>query len=443
MTFKPFAHQQISLKFMRNKKSVMDASDPGVGKTMVEIMDFVAQHKKDGKAMLVLCNKSLMVATWANDIKKFAPHLKVSVCWAKNRAQALDAPADVYVVNHDGVKDLLRYKKAFFSKFGRIVVDECTAFKHHTSARSKALAKIATYFEWKRLMSGTLGSNGICDVWHPYFVLDGGKRLGKSYFGFRSACCDPVQTGPSAQMVQWTDKECIEKVVGALVNDITIRHKFEDCVDIPANHRYSVDFELTPKHLEAYEEMRDTSIAELKAGKVTAVNAASVATKLLQIASGAVYNDDGHYSPVATERYGLVLDLVEERAHSIVFYHWKHQLEELVAEAQRRKLTHVVWNPDKPEIEQQFQAGFFQVLFAHPQSAGHGLTFTRATATIWASPTYNLEHFEQGLKRIDRIGQTQKTETIVVVAKDTVDEKVWTALQNKSVKMLSLLEELQ
>jgi SNF2 family DNA or RNA helicase len=90
----------------------------------------------------------------------------------------------------------------------------------------------------------------------------------------------------------------------------------------------------------------------------------------------------------------------------------------------------------------EYQEGKYQVLFAHPQSAGHGLTLTRGTATIWASPTYNLEHFLQGLKRVHRIGQTEKTETIVVVAEGTLDEVVWDALQNKSVKMTELLEGL-
>ena len=91
----------------------------------------------------------------------------------------------------------------------------------------------------------------------------------------------------------------------------------------------------------------------------------------------------------------------------------------------------------------EFQEGKYQVLFAHPQSAAHGLTLTKGTATIWAGPTHNLEHFLQGFKRVYRIGQTQKTETIVVVAEDTIDEKVWASLQTKKVRLVALLEELE
>ena len=413
------------------------------GKTYVEIIDFAQQHKKDSKAMLVVCPKSLMKAAWANDIKKFAPHLRVSIAWAKNRAEALAAEADVYIINHDGVKDLLKYKPAFWKKFNRIVIDESTAFKHHTSQRSRAVIKLAKYFEWRRAMSGTATSNGICDLWHQMFIVDDGKRLGKSFFGFRSACCNPVQTGLSAQHVKWEDKPGIETAVSALIADITIRHKFEDCVDIPKNHMYALTFELPARHMKTYRQLEAESIARFETGNVTAINGAVLATKLLQTASGAVYDDRGGYARVDTERYEMVMDLVEERPHSIVFYQWEHQLQELLALAKSRKITHVVWDPDRPEIEQEYQAGFYQVLFAHPASAGHGLTLTRGLATIWASPTYNLEHFAQGYKRIYRIGQKQKTETIVIVAEGTIDEKVWAACQAKRIRMDDLMEELK
>lgn len=440
-------HQTASLKFLANRKAVFDMSDPGTGKTYVEIKDFVRQHKKDGKAMLVVCPKSLMQAAWANDIKKFAPRLTVSIARANNRKEALAVAADVYIINTDGVKDLLKYAAGFWKKFGRLVVDESTAFKHRTSKRSSALAKIRKFFEWCRLMSGTPTSNGVCDLWHQMFILDNGKRLGKSFFAFRSACCHPEQTGPSSQHLTWTDKPGIELQIGCLIEDVVIRHKFEDCVDIPENHKYAVPIRLSEKHCKIYEQLKDTSIALLKKqATVTAINKAVLAQKLLQTASGAVYNDEGGYSPIDTERYELVLDLVEARQHSIVFYTWEHQLHELVAETNKRqqgKLSYAVWNSDHPEIETDFQSGKYQVLFAHPQSAGHGLTLTKGTATIWASPTYNLEHYLQGLKRVHRIGQKFKTETIMVIAEDTVDEKVWESLQNKDSKMTSLLKEFE
>lgn len=334
-----------------------------------------------------------------------------------------------------------------YSVAGRLV-HNCTAFKHHTSARSKAMAKIAKHFTYVRLASATPNSNGICDLWHQMMLIDNGVRLGSSYFGFRSAACNPVQTGPGTQHMKWVDKPGIENIVGALIKDVVIRHRFEDCVDIPANHKYSVSYTLDKKHRALYTEMEEEQLLLLKGKAITAVNAAAVYTKLLQIASGAVYSTEDSYAVVDTKRYDLVLDLVEARAHSVVFFSWKHQRDQLVAAADKRGISFAVFDgstsdKERAQIVKDFQEGLLQTIFAHPQSAGHGLTLTKGTATIWASPTYNLEHFAQGWKRVHRIGQTQKTETIVVVAENTIDEKVWEVLNNKEASMGDLLNELR
>lgn len=441
--FKPMSHQTESLKFLARNKRVFDMSDCGTGKTLVQIMDFAVRRKKRGGCALVLCPKSIMRAAWYNDIQKFAPHLKVSLAYANNRKEAMQVDADVYVTNVDGIKDLSKLPDKFWNRFDTLIIDECTTMKHGTSDRSRATKKLIRHFEYRRLMSGTPMSNGICDLHHQMLLLDDGKRLGKSFPAFRAATCIPVQTGPQPNMLKWTDKPGIENVIIDLIKDVVIRHRFEDCVDIPENHQYGVPITLSRRHMDVYNELRDESLAILGKTTVTAINGAALATKLLQTASGAVYDDDGSSTRIATERYELVLDLVEARQHSVVFYTWEHQRDELVKLAKKRKIKHVVWDSSRPEIEKDFQSGKYQVLFAHPQSAGHGLTFTRGTATIWASPTYNLEHYLQGLKRIHRIGQQQKTETIVVIAEGTIDEQVWAMLQAKKVRMDALFHALK
>lgn len=721
-TYKPMAHQVISIKHNDTSKIVFDTSDPGTGKTYVRIAGFAKRRAKGGGALLVLAPRSLLRSVWVNDIKKFAPQLTTSVAVAANRADAFAADADVYVTNVDAAKFLAEQKPAFFKKFSELVVDECfpagtlvdtpygqspislikvgdlvntsagplpvtntfmsqskllvrlelengteiyctenhpiatgegwrnagdcngllavqldfhqqsqsraallqqtmredgflgeypssgtgradcengqvppgqtvleqrrflpgndesqtqcsaqvvgaqaedsrgkrsdesardddardapghmdstapnpdeptarkrvpellqgglcerqaeedsgnrrefahvaqtlgceaghisgltrvvsvsrhelgnpvhvynlqvdgphdysventlvhncTAFKHHTSQRSKALAKVAKHFEFRCCMTGTPNSNSITDIWHQAYILDAGRRLGNSFYKFRDAVCTPHQVGRAAQAIKWEDKEGAEEVVFGLLSDIVIRHKFEDCVDIPANHQYSLDYDLTPKQLKAYLEMEATQMITLKgkSAAVLAINAAAVATKLLQVASGAVYDGMGGYQTIDTARYELVLDLVQQRKHSLVFFLWKHQRDALIAEAEKRGITFAVIDGstsdrDRDEIVQGYQAGVYQTIFAHPKSAAHGLTLTKGTATIWSSPTYDLEIFKQGSKRQHRMGQTQKTETIVILAKGTIEERVWELLQGKNVRMTNLLD---
>jgi len=437
-----FKHQAATKKALKNAHRFFDQSEPGTGKTRVQIEDFAERRAKGGKPAVVLATRSTLESAWAEDIKKYAPQLKVSVAYANNREKAFAQSADVYITNHDAVNWLVKQKPTFWKPLegGTMIVDESVVFKHNTSLRSKNAAKIAKHFEWRRMMSGLADPNGITDIWHQYYLLDEGKRLGKSYFGFRSAVCTPIQVGPMPNMVKWEEKEGIASIVAALIKDITIKHLFEECVDIPPNHEYTRAVTLGTKHAKHYAEMQDEMVTLAQGKVLAAVNKAVLRIKLLQIASGAVYNsEESGYTRFDTDRYELVLDLVQECAHSVVFFQWAHQRDELVKEADKRGLNFAVYDgktndKERAAITADFQKGAYDCIFAHPKSAAHGLTWVKGTRTIWASPTDNYDWFNQGLKRIYRIGQTQKTETITVIAANTYDEIAYERLTGKALR---------
>lgn len=446
----PFAHQRVSLAHDAKNPAVYDASDAGTGKTAVRIWSFAERRRQKGGKALILAPRTLLKSVWLNDFKKFAGDMKAVIAPADSRQEAFDdATADVYITNHDAVKWLAKIpkKSKFWAQFSELIIDEPTAFKHHASQRSRALLKIAKLFKQRKGMTATPNSNGICDIWHQILVLDDGKRLGTSFYAFRNTTCTPVQVGRHKQAIQWTDKDGAEEAVFGLLSDIVIRHKFDECVDIPKTHHYTVDYELPPKQRKTYETMEESQLLLLtKANaKITAINAAAVATKLLQISSGAVYESTGKYHVIDTARYEMIMDMIEQRAHCLVFFNWKHQKEQLTALADKRGISYCVMDGDATDTErsdmvQVYQNGGYKVMFAHPRSAAHGLTLTRGTSTIWAGPTYDLELFEQGNKRQARIGQTQKTEVVVVIAKDTIEEKVYEMLTAKNVRMRNLLD---
>ena len=438
-----FKHQIETKKALKNEPRFFDQSEPGTGKTRVQIEDIAYRLAHGGKPAIITATRSTLESAWAEDFKKYAPDVKVAVAYAHNREKVFTSSADVYITNHDAVNWLARQGKPFWRRFegGTLVNDESTVFKHNTSTRSKNIAKIARHFEFRRNMSGLADPNGITDIWHQYFILDEGKRLGKSFFGFRSAVCTPVQVGPMPNMIRWEEKEGVANIVAALIKDITIKHLFEECVDIPPNHQYVRAVRLAPQHAKHYNEMQDDMVTMSDKGKVlSAINKAVLRVKLLQIASGAVYNsEETGYTRFDTERYETVLDLVQECQHSVVFFQWAHQRDELVKEATKRGLNFAVFDgkttdKERAAITENFQKGAYACIFAHPKSAAHGLTWVKGTRTIWASPTDNLEWYAQGLKRIYRIGQTQKTETITVVASNTYDELAWERLTGKTVR---------
>lgn len=462
---KPMKHQAVSLKHADKTDIVFDTSDPGTGKTAVRAWAFSKRRRKGGGCALVFAPRSLLRTVWEADFKKVAPDMTISVATAANRAAAFAVDSDVYVTNIDAAKWIAAQKKTFFARFSELIIDESTAYKHHTSQRSRAINKIKKYFRYRTCMTGTPNSNSITDVWNQVNILDDGKRLGAQYFAFRNTVCVPEQNGPKPEMIRWVDREGAEEAVFGLLQDIVIRHKFEDCVDIPPNHQYTVAYDLTARQQKAYDQMEQQQIALVTAadkkgapsriasrlvGKpqkletITAVNAAAMMTKLLQIASGAVYESPNKYHVIETERYELILDLVDARKHSLVLFLWKHQRDLLVEEATARGISFCVIDgetsdKERDELVRAYQAGFYKVMFGHPKSVGHGHTLTRGTATIWASPTFDLEWFKQGSKRQHRIGQKDKTETIVVVAKGTMDEKVYDNMLAKDARMTNLL----
>jgi len=142
------------------------------------------------------------------------------------------------------------------------------------------------------------------------------------------------------------------------------------------------------------------------------------------------------------------MDLVEERQQCVVAFNWRHQRYGLEEAAKKRGISYAIIDGtvnDRKRLEavQGFQAGEIRCIFAHPQSGGHGLTLTAGTTTIWTSPTYNAEHYKQFNHRIYRAGQTRKTETIHITARDTIDEKVFNKLNSKLTSMQLLLDLLE
>lgn len=447
-TIKPlWKHQKASLKVYESQERVLDASDPGTGKTRVALQAWYNRRLKGGGCLLVLAPRTLLQAAWGTDLEEYFPEVSYSVARAENREDAFKADVDVYITNIDAVKWLAKQSKSFFKKFDSLIIDELTVYKHRTSDRSKAVASIAQYFKYRAGLTGTPNSNTILDVWHQVYILDDGKRLGTKFFAFRNATCNAVQVGPRAEHLQWEDKPGAELGVAHLLSDITIRHEFEKCMDIPPNRERFMVYEPSAKLLKAYRQLEKDTILALKEKVVNAVNAAVLRNKLLQIASGAVYTGDESYEFIDDGRYEFVLDIVAKRKHSVVFFNWKHQRDGLVKYAKARGIEFEVIDGSvsdkrREEIRKAYQQGFFQTLLLHPETGAHGLTLTKGTATVWSSPVYRADFLKQGLHRIYRGGQTLPTETIMTEARGTCERKVYERVGTKSGRMSNFLEVL-
>lgn len=437
----PYAHQKTTTDFIVDTKCCLITSDPGTGKTRA-VLD---AHAILGGKTLVLAPLSILEAAWGEDISKFQPQIKYGVAYAKNRAKIFEDDTNEMVITNFEAVNFLQKNPQYCKQFDTIVIDEFTAFKNREAKRSKNLNKIISYFTNRIAMSGTPNSNTILDIWHPVFLVDGGERLGSRFYAFRHQACTPKFNGFANE---WIDKPGIEEAVANKLSDISIRFALSDCMDLPDNIVRTVNTKLTPNVQKQYKTLADESVLYTKSGTVNAVHAAARVKKLLQLVTGAVYDEDGVVQFVHQERYDIVMTLVGQRAHSLVAFNWKHERDALVELAQKEGYTFEIIDGSVPaerrkDIVSRYQAGQIKVLFCHPQSAGHGLTLTKASTVIWCSPTYNAEHYQQFNQRIYRAGQTQKTETILIQARNTWEPEVYKKLNTKLGRMENLLHILK
>jgi SNF2 family DNA or RNA helicase len=442
-------HQKQTLELHQQSQIVFDLSDAGTGKTLAALEAFRQRLRRGGGKMLVIAPKTLLETAWAAEIRKFCPDLTYSVAYASNRKKAFEADVDVYITNTDATKWLADQKPAFFARFDTLVVDELSDFKNKDAQRSKALKKISKHFKYRAGLTATPTANTIVDIWHQVLILDGGQRLGKSFYEFRNA----VQTqkpNPKFPMYSiWEDKPEASAAVHALLKGITVRHPFSEVMKyVPENQEYFVHFRPNAKLQAAYQELKDAAILIAESGVVNAVNAAALRTKLLQVASGAVYGENGEVHVLDTQRSELIIDLVAQRKYCVVFYSWKHQLEELIKQAEKQRMTYAVINADtkdrdRNKIVQDYQAGKFKVIFMHPKTGAHGLTLTRGTSVIWCSPPDRADWLVQGKHRVYRGAQKEATESVMVCAQNTLEQKVYNNTTGKRFSMEELLQLLE
>jgi SNF2 family DNA or RNA helicase len=443
--FTPWPHQQLTALACAQTATVFDMSDPGTGKTAAHLQAFTMRRAAgEATRLLVVCPKTLMRSAWGDEIDRYFPQLSYAIADAGNREAAFKFNTDVVIVNVDGVKDLAK-KPALLKGFSDLIVDEATAYKHASSQRSKAMKRLSGMFINKYLLTGTPNANSVTELWHPMLLLDGGKRLGPSFYQFRNAVQVAEQVGPMPNMVKWHDKPEALEAVFSLIRDVTIRHSFEAVMShVPANHVSRYDFDLKPTLMKQYKALEASCVLALKDGTCTAVHAAALRTKLLQMASGAVYTEEGKYSVLDTQRYELGADLIEQYEHSIVFFNWTHQRNQMEEMLKKRDISFAVIDGSVPQkardqIVSDFQAGRYKTILLHPQTGAHGLTLTRGEACILLSPIYEADLLKQAIHRIYRGAQDKVTNTILIQARNTVEDLVYERRHAKTQNMNDFL----
>lgn len=441
MNFSPHDYQAYAIDYIETHPVAAVLLDMGLGKTVISLTAIADLLFDSFEAHRILVVAPLRVArdTWPAEIEKWEhlQHLTFSVVVGtpKERRAALMAGADITIINRENLQWLIE-SSGFPFDYDMVVIDELSSFKNHKSKRFQALMKVRPKVKRIIGLTGTPSSNGLMDLWAEFKLLDMGQRLGRFITQYRNDYFLPDKR--NGQIIySYKAMPYAEDAIYRKISDMTISMKSTDHLKMPelVSSRYEV--KLSEAEAQRYEDLKQELILQLPEGEVTAANAASLTGKLVQLANGAIYNDDGDIVEFHSAKLDALEDLIEAANGKplLVAYWFKHDLQRI---KQRFDVREIKSSKDISD----WNSGKIPVAVIHPASAGHGLNLQAGGSTlIWFGLTWSLELYQQTNARLWRQGQTAGTVVIQhIITKGTIDERILKALSLKELTQNSLID---
>ena len=449
MKFIPHNYQKYCIDKVVNTEKVGLLLDMGLGKTIITLtaIDELKLNLFEINKVLVVAPKKVAESTWFREAEKW-DHLKLLKFSAvlgseKKRINALNTPADIYVINRENIPWLVDYYRNDWP-FDMVVIDEFSSFKNHQAKRFKALKLVLGKIKRLVGLTGTPAPNGLKDIWAQIYLLDQGERLGKNITAFREKYFNFYRYGNNLygeyELKQGSDKSIMDRIA-----DICVSMKAEDYLELPDVVDNIISVELDAKARKQYEELEKQMILELNSlEEITVANAAALSNKLLQLSNGAVYDENAKIHEIHKCKIESFMELVEslEGKNLLVFYAFKHDLSRIMESLSKSgKKIRVLSNDD--DIR-DWNSGKIDILLAHPASAAYGLNLQDGgNHVIWFGLNWSLELYQQANKRLHRQGQKEKVIIHHLVCSNTRDEDVMKALQSKGDIQEELLQSLK
>jgi SNF2 family DNA or RNA helicase len=421
MTYVAHDYQQYASTFIETHPASAILLSCGLGKTIITL---TAVHNLlfdsfEVRKVLVIAPLRVARDTWPAELTKWdhLQLLRVSVAVGSTAESAL--PFD----------------------FDMVVVDELSSFKNHRSKRFRALMKRRPFIRRIVGLTGTPASNGLIDLWAQFKLLDKGLRLGRFITSYRDAYFTPDKR--NGQIVfSYKPAPGAEERIYQAIEDITISMKAQDHIRMPELVSTEYRVTLSDEERSAYEKLRKELVLDSSGGQVTAANAASLSGKLLQLANGAVYTDDGNTIALHDRKLDALEDLIEAaNGQSVLVAYWfKHDLQRITGRLEKLGVSFSTL--DSSESIRVWNEGKLSVGLIHPASAGHGLNLqSGGNCLIWFGLTWSLELYQQTVARLWRQGQ--QSETVVVqhiITENTIDERIMRVLSGKAATQDALIE---
>lgn len=414
--------------------------EPGLGKTVTALT--IIKESPAGRT-LVIAPKRVAESVWAQECQKWEhlSSLRVALVLGspEQRLKAIYSDSNIYVINVENVKWLVEHWPV--GLFDYLVVDESSRFKDPSTQRFKALKKVLRTFKRRIIATGTPTPQGAGDLWAQIGILDLGERLEPTLTKFRDKYMYAAERNRHTNVVyKWAVRPGMEQTILNKISDICFSLRAEDYLELPKLTNLYHKVELSRDVMNKYKELKKEMVSEINGTEITAVTAAALANKLLQVTSGTVYTEDGEVE-VSQDKLEYLESLVEENNGStLVFYHYKTALEKI------KKAF-----PDAQELNannmEDWRNGKIKILLAHPQSGGIGLNLQcnvgDVAQIVWYDLPWSSENYIQANARVYRQGQTKPVIIHHLVASKTIDEQVVRVLEGKIDAQDAILDALK
>ena len=455
--YRPFINQRITAAHLTMNPRDFCLNGMGSGKTLSVLWAFdYLRKQKVVDWMFVISPLSTLERAWGDEIFSSFFDMSFTVLHGtrEKRHKLLKTKFDVYIINHDGIKndETIRLIDSLPGK-GLFVIDEIAEFSNASTERWKKLnhivnprvvvivdgvkKQVVRPREWVWGLTGTPIPNAPTDAWAQAKLISPSRV--PAWFGkFRDVVMQP------SGRFKWTPRAGALDIVKQVMQP-SIRFSREECVDLPPVTYVTRSTVLTAEQDKAYKDMLRTMKAQHNGQPITAINAAVMTSKLIQICCGVAYGVDGDVVIPATARVELVKEIIRgSEGKVLVFAPLTGALNVLAEELRKDFTVEVVQGSTSKTARDEIFRNFQQsknphVLVANAGTMSHGLSFTAASTIVWFAPGNSNRTRTQANERMARPGQT-KNMLIVNIEATPLERKMYQRLDDKSDMQDVLLE---
>ena len=433
----PYAVQRKTVEMLTEHPRAYVLNHMGTGKTKTALWAWdVLRREGLAKKMLVVAPLSTLNFVWAREVFRTLTGCRVQVLHGsrQERLDKLATDADIYIINHDGIKVI--YNELWTrADVDTLVLDELAVYRNN-SDRSKRMRKFASRFKIVWGMTGAPMPNEPTDVWSQCKIITP-HTVPQFRSHARTMLMEPMAYSP---WVWRPKKDAVDRAFSWM--QPSCRYALDDVVELPPIISRQIDVPLSAEQARVYKRVATAMQAMVKDKQITALNAGAAMNKLLQIAGGWVYTQKPDFVRLdPSPRIVAMADVIRSAERKVlVAIPYRHMIEGIskILRMKGVEIEHAVVHGDTPNREQIFNlfqnTDKFNVMLVHPQCVAHGVTLTAADTILWYLPITSLDIYDQFNARIRRIGQMHKQQILHLQG---------TPIERKTYRMLREHQKMQ